>query len=702
MIETVKKNALVLIMAMASACGQSHQAPVAEKHPKEFNEFGNVRVDNYYWLNDRKDPKVMAYLKEENEYFNQSFKKPNRKLIDKLYKEMKNRSVEDYTSVPYFENGYFYYIKYAKDNEYEIYCRKQNSLDSAEEILLDVNKLAEHLDYCDVDDITISPNNQTMAYSIDTVSRLRYEIRFWNISENRELGDVLCNTDGGIVFANDSRTTFYTTKETSTLRSSKVFRHIVGMDPNMDKEIYYEEDPEYELSVDKSKDDEWIFINHDNYTSNEVRLINAASPYRDPIVFRKREKDLQYYVDHCNGLFYIRTNENAKNFCIMTCDSTSYNNNWKLLVPHDENVLIQDFDVFDNYLVMEELRNGLVCFEIMDLKTKERKLMDFGQETYNAWSSYNPEHNTEMFRFGYCSLNTPKSTIDYNMATGEKTILKEDTVPGYCKDLYSVKRLMVKSRDGKEIPVSMIYSNSINLQGNNNLLLYAYGSYGLGEEDNFSQAVLSLVDRGFIYAIAHIRGGNEMGYQWYEDGKLMNKKNTFNDFIDVSKYLIDNNYTSPQKLYANGASAGGLLMGAVINMAPELYNGIVAEVPFVDVVTTMLDSSIPLTSGEWNEWGDPRQQGYYEYMLSYSPYDNVSAQDYPAMLVTTGLHDSQVQYWEPAKWVAKLRDTKTDNNPLYLNTNMKAGHQGDSGRFGQLNDYALTYAFILYLAGINE
>ncbi len=606
MINTVKKNALIILMAMASACGQVSQAPIADKQPKEFNEFGNVRVDNYYWLNNRKDPKVMAYLKEENEYYNQNFKKPNKKLFDKIYSEMKSRYVEDYSSVPYFENGYYYYTKYEKDKDYEIYCRKENSLDSAEQVLLDVNELAENLDYCDVDGIVISPNNQYMAYAVDTVSRLRYEMRFYNIKENRSMSDLLANTDGDIVFANDSRTTFYTCKETTTLRSSKVFRHIVGMDASQDKEIYYEEEPEYELNVDKSKDDEWIIINHENYTSTEVRLISAGSPYRDPIIFRKREPNHQYYVDHCNGLFYIRTNENAKNFCIMTCDSTSYNNNWKVLVPHDENVLIQDFDIFDNYLVMEELRNGLVCFEIMDLKTKERKLIDFGEETYIAWVSMNPEHKTDIFRYGFSSLCTPNSIIDYNMATGEKTIMKQDTVPGYNKDLYSVKRLMVDSRDGKKIPVSMLFRKDLQLMANNNTLLYAYGSYGVPEEDNFNSAVFSLVDRGFIYAIAHIRGGSEMGYQWYEDGKLMRKTNTFNDFIDVSKYLIDNNYTSPDKLYANGASAGGLLMGAVSNMAPELYKGIVAEVPFVDVVTTMLDSSIPLTSGEWNEWGDPR------------------------------------------------------------------------------------------------
>lgn len=702
MIQFVKKNAFIILMAMASACGQVNEAPVADKEPKEFCEFGNTRIDNYYWMNDRKDPKVLAYLKDENDYFNKNFKIRTKKLSDKIHKEMKSRYVENYNSAPYFENGYYYYTRYEADKDYEIHCRKEGSLDSAEQVLLDVNEIAKYLDYCDVDGITVSPNNICMAYSIDTVSRLRYEIRFVNLNDNSTYNDILQNTDGDIVFANDSRTTFYTTKESTTLRSHKVFRHIVGMDASLDKEIYYEEQEEYEMGVDKSKDNEWIFITHENYTSTEVRLISASSPYRDPIVFRKREENLQYYVDHCNGLFYIRTNDHAKNFCIMTCDSTSYDNNWKVLVPHDENVLIQDFEVFENYLVMEELRNGLTCMEIMDLKTKERHLLDFGQETYQASIAYNPESKSEKLRYSYSSFNTPNSIIQYDLRTHEKEVLKEDSVPGFNKDLYDVKRIMVKARDGKEVPVSMVYRKDINLNGNNNLLLYAYGSYGFGEEDSFNATIFSLVDRGFIYAIAHVRGGNEMGYQWYEDGKLLNKMNTFNDFIDVSEYLISENYTSAGKMFAQGGSAGGLLMGVIANTAPQLYKGIIAEVPFVDVVTTMLDSSIPLTTGEYNEWGNPNEEQYYRYMLKYSPYDNVTAQDYPAMLVSTGLHDSQVQYWEPAKWVAKLRDTKTDNNPLYLSTNMKAGHWGDSGRFGGLKETALQFTFLLNLAGINE
>jgi oligopeptidase B len=688
---------------MAGACNWDSKAPVAFVNPTEFKEFDTTRVDNYYWMKDRKDPKVMGYLKEENDYIDNRLLKPCKKLVDKVYGELKSRVVEDDNSVPYFENGYYYYYRYEKDKDYEIYCRKYKNLDSAEEVILDVNELAELHDYCDVDGLCVSPNNNVLAYAIDTISRRRYEIRFKDLKDGKMMSDVIPNTDGDIVFANDSRTTFYVCKETNTLRASKIFRHVTGVDCSQDKELFYEDDPTFELSIERSKSDDWIIINHTSTTTTEVRLIPTNSPFKEPVIFRKREKGLEYYVDHCNGKFYIRTNEgDARNFCIKTCDSTSYANNWKTLVPHSDSVLINDFEVFDDYLVMEEMRGGQVCFEVMNLRNKERHLVDFGQEAYNAWTKYNPEHNSKVFRYGYSSFNTPTSVVDYNLETREKTVLKEDSVPGFHKENYDVKRIMVTSRDGKQVPVAMLFRKDANLQGNNNMLLYAYGSYGLSEEDSYFQSIFSLVDRGFVFALAHIRGGSEMGRWWYEDGKLLNKKNTFNDFIDVSKYFIENGYTSPDKLYAMGGSAGGLLMGVVANEAPELYNGIIAQVPFVDVVTTMLDPTIPLTTGEYDEWGNPSEIEYYKYMLSYSPYDNVKQQNYPAMLVTTGLHDSQVQYWEPAKWVAKLRALKTDNNPLYLHTNMKAGHSGSSGRFSLLKEVAMEYTFILNQAGIKE
>lgn len=693
---------VLIILAMASACGTGNEAPEAEKRPKQFNEFGHSRTDNYYWMNNKKDPIVMSYLKQENEYLKQNLSASTKKLNNKISSELKSRISDDFNSVPYYENGYWYYHRYEKDKDYEIHCRKHESLDSIEEIILDVNELAKNLDYCDVDGLSVSPNNKILSFGLDTVSRRRYELRFYNMADKRFNHEVIPNTAGEVVFANDSRTMFYVAKETTTLRESKVFRHVLGMDASQDKEIFYEEDPTFELSVEQSKDNKYVIINHSNSVTSEVRLVDSDSPYTDPVVFRKREKGLEYYVDHCNGLFYIRTNENAKNFCIMTCDSTSYDHNWKMLVPHDENVLIEDFEIFNDYLVMEEMRNGLTCFEVMDLKTKERHLINFEQEAYSASTLYNPEPGCEYFRFGYSSPTTPYSVIHYNLDKREKKVEKEDFVPNYNKELYDVKRLMVKSRDGKEIPTTLLYRKDINLKGNNPMLQYAYGSYGYSEDDCFSSNIFSLVDRGFIFALAHIRGGSEMGYSWYEDGKLLNKMNTFNDFADVSAYLISENYTSADKLFAQGGSAGGLLMGVMANMYPQYYKGIIADVPFVDVVTTMLDSSIPLTTGEYDEWGNPNDEKYYNYMLQYSPYDNVKAQDYPAMLVTTGLHDSQVQYWEPAKWVAKLREYKTDNNPLYLYTNMKAGHSGDSGRFGQIKETAMEYSFILDLAGIKE
>ena len=700
--KSILKLNIILCIAMSSACNSEVKPPEAEKIPKEFTEFGTTRTDNYYWMRERKNPKVTEYLKQENDYFENSFLKKNKKLNDKILSELKSRISEEEKTAPYFENGYYYYSRYEKDKDYEIFCRRKDLDTAEEEILLNVNDLAKRYDYCDADVVCISPNNLTMAYAVDTVSRRRYEIRFKNIKDSVDIPGKIPDTDGDLVFANDSRTTFYVSKETSTLRAFKVFRHIVGMDCSNDKEIFYEDDPMFELSVERSKSDEYIIINHNSTTTSEVRLIPCSNPYTDPVVFRKREKGLEYYVDHCNGKFYIRTNEKGKNFCIMTCDSVSYNNNWNVLVPHRDSVLIQDFEVFNNYLVLEEMREGLVKYEIFDLSTMKSHLLDFGQETYAAWTGYNPEADSKFFRYGYSSFNTPNSVIHYDFSTHEKTVVKEDSVPNFDKNNYDVKRIFVSVRDGAKVPVSMLYKKGTDLQGNNFCLQYAYGSYGVSEEDNFFRSIFPLIDRGFVFVLAHIRGGSEMGYSWYEDGKLLKKKNTFNDFVDVSKYLIGEGYTSEEKLFAMGGSAGGLLMGAIINSDPSLYKGIIAQVPFVDVVTTMLDENIPLTTGEYEEWGDPREKEYYDYILSYSPYDNIKEQDYPAMLVTAGLHDSQVQYWEPAKWVAKLREMKTDNNPLYLKTNMKAGHSGSSGRFESQKETAEVYTFILKIAGFKD
>ena len=694
------KLTVIFLIVIINACNSDVKLPEAEKIPEVFNEFGNTRTDDYYWLRDRKSPSVAEYLKQENDYFQNSLLKPQKKLFDKIYSELKNRVTQEEATAPYFENGYYYYTRYVKDKDYEIYCRKQDLDTSEEQVLLDVNELAKRYDYTDVDGICISPNNQTMAYAIDTVSRRRYEIHFKHLKDSVELHGIIPNTDGSVVFANDSRTVFYVSKETSTLRPFKVFRHILGMDSSNDKEIYYEDDPMFELNIERSKSDKYIIINHNSTTTSEVRLIPTNSPYIEKtIVFRKRQKGLEFYVDHCNDKFYIRTNERGKNFCIMTCDSVSYNNNWKVLVEHRDNVFIQDFEVFNDYLVLEEMIGGLLKYEIFDLKTMQSHVLDFGQQTYAAWTGYNPEANSKIFRYGYSSFNTPNSIIHYNMSTKEKTVIKEDSVPNFSKDDYQVKRIMVSVRDSVKVPVSLLYKKDVDLEANNHLLLYAYGSYGVSEEDCFIRTIFPLVDRGFVFALAHVRGGSEMGYSWYEDGKLLKKKNTFNDFVDVAKYLIDTHCTSSDKLFAMGGSAGGLLMGAVVNSNPELFKGVVMEVPFVDVLTTMLDENIPLTSGEFEEWGNPKEKEYYDYILSYSPYDNIKEQDYPAILITAGLHDSQVQYWEPAKFAAKLRAMKTDSEPLYLKTNMKAGHSGSSGRFESLKETAEIYTFILKTAG---
>lgn len=699
----MKKTSAIFIglIIMVTSCKTGVQPPTADKRPHEFVEFGNKRIDNYYWLNDRKNPEVSAYLQAENEYVKQHFDKKTEKLQKQLLKELQSRIIQDDKTVEYFENGFYYYTRWQNNKDYEIYCRKPHR-DSSEKVMLDVNELGRLYEYCDVSNLVVSPDNKFLAYSLDTISRRRYDIKFKNLTNNADQAGVLRDTDGDCVFANDSRTLYYVVRESETLRSFKVFRHYMGQDPSMDAEIWYEDDPTFELEVQRSKSDDYLFINHINTNSTEVRLVRADCPASDFTVFAPRKKDTEYYVDHCNGKFYIRTNEKGKNFCIMTCDTAVYEGNAKVLIPCNDDVLIEDFEVFNNYLVLDERRNGQTCFEVVSLQNGERHLIQFDEEAYSAWIEDNPEPGTDNFRFGYSSLKTPESIIEYNMSSRKKTVLKEDKIPGFDKNKYSVKRIFVDAADGAKVPVSMLYKTGTDLNQPQNMLLYGYGAYGSGEDDGFYSSVFSLVDRGFIYCIAHVRGGNEMGYQWYEQGRKLNKMNTFTDFISVAEYFINQGTTEPEKLYAQGGSAGGLLMGAVANMRPELFNGIIMQVPFVDVVTTMSDPSVPLTTGEYDEWGNPDEEQYYKYMLSYSPYDNIKEQDYPAMFITTGLYDSQVQYWEPAKFTAKLRELKTDDNPLYLLTNMKAGHSGESGRFQRYKETAKIYSFILNMAGYKE
>jgi oligopeptidase B len=679
------------------------KAPVAEKIKKELVNNGHVRIDNYFWLNDRDNPKVLQYLKDENRYTDYVMK-DTRKLQEKIYKEIVGRIKQTDMSVPFFENGYYYYTRYEDGKEYPVYCRKKENLDNAEEVLLDVNEMAEGHEYYHVAGYTISLDNNLMAFGVDTFSRRIYTIYFKDLTTGRILDDRLINTTGTVAWANDNSTIFYTLRDLQTLRSYKVLRHRLGSDQSADKTVYEEGDDTYNADVYKTKSRKYIVISLSSTLSDEYRFADADSPEADFKLFHPREKELKYDIDHFEDKFYIRTNLDAINFRLMEtpADKTG-KENWKEMIPHRDDVLIENFEVFRDHLVVDERVRGLTQLRIINMHNKDEHNIDLGEQAYTAWISVNPEFNTEILRFGYSSLTTPNSTYDYNMNTREKKLMKRQEVLGDFKpEDYISERLFAPADDGVLIPISLVYRRGMAKNGKNPLLLHGYGAYGYTVDPVFSSVRLSLLDRGFIYAIAHVRGGQIMGRKWYEDGKLLKKKNTFTDFNNCAEYLIRENYTDTGMLFAEGSSAGGLLVGAVANMKPELYKGIIAGVPFVDIVTTMLDESIPLTTFEYDEWGDPNEEEYYEYMLSYSPYDNVNPHNYPAMIVTTGLHDSQVQYWEPAKWVARLRDVKKDDNLLLLYTNMDTGHSGASGRFRQYRETALEYAFLLKLMDMKE
>jgi oligopeptidase B len=701
--------ALTLVLAPAgcktSTQGASGpQPPKAEIIPKELTIHGQTRVDNYYWLNERDNPKVLEYLKAENAC-TEAVMKPTEALQEKLYNEIVGRIKQTDLSVPYRSEGYYYYTRVEEGKDYPVYCRKKGSLEAPEEILLDVNEMAQGHGYYAVVGLSVSANNHLISYGVDTVSRRKYTLHFKNLETGETLPDEIVNTTGGAAWANDNKTVFYTQIDDTTLRPQKIFRHVLGMPADSDKLVFHEADETFDTFVYKTKSKKYILIASTSTLSTEYRYLDAETPAGEFAVFEPRLKDLEYEIDHYGGNFYIRTNLDAKNFRLMTTPvGKTGKENWREIVPHRADVLLEGFELFKNDLVLEERKNGLTQIRIIpwDKKAPEH-YVDFGEETYAAYVMMNPEFDTDWLRFGYSSLTTPSSTYDYNMATGEKKLLKrQEVLGGFDPANYHAERLYATARDGVKVPISLVYRKGFVQNGQAPCLLYGYGSYGYSTDPDFSSARLSLLDRGFVFAIAHIRGGQEMGRAWYEDGKLLKKKNTFTDFIDCAEYLVAQKYTNPGVLFANGASAGGLLMGAVVNMAPDLFKGVVAGVPFVDVVTTMLDKSIPLTTGEFDEWGNPEVKEYYDYMLSYSPYDNVEAKNYPAMLVTTGWQDSQVQYFEPAKWVAKLRTLKTDKNPLLLWTNMEGGHGGISGRFRRMKQVALEYAFILNLAGIKE
>lgn len=679
--------------------------PLATVKPKTLEKHGDVRTDNYYWLNERENPEVIDYLNKENAYYN-TMTADQKQFQKDLFEEMKGRIKEDDSSVPYFYNGYFYITRYEKGKDYPIYTRKKGSLEAKEELLFDCNEMAKGHSYFQLGGLNISEDNKWVAFGVDTVSRRQYTIQVKNLLTNEILPFKIENTTGGSTWAGDNKTLFYTRKDPTTLRSDKIYKHKLGSDAKDDVLVYHEKDDTYSTFIYKEKSKKYLVIGSSSTLSDEFRILDAKKPDGEFTVFQKRTRGLEYSISHYGDNWYIVTNKDkATNFKLMvTPEGKTAKESWKDLIPHRKDVLLEDVDIFKNYLVISERSDGLNKIRIRQWDGKGEYYLPFESETYTAGTSTNPDFDTDILRYSYQSMAVPSSVIDFNMKTKEKTILKEQEVLGgkFDKNNYTEERAWATAQDGTKVPISMVYRKGITKNGKNPLLLYAYGSYGASMDAYFSSIRLSLLDRGFIYAIAHIRGGEDLGRDWYDNGKLLKKKNTFTDFVDCSKYVIEQKYTSAEHLYAEGGSAGGLLMGAIINMAPELYHGVIAQVPFVDVVTTMLDDSIPLTTGEYDEWGNPNDKEYYDYMKSYSPYDNITAQNYPNLLVTTGLHDSQVQYWEPAKWVAKLRVTKTGNNLLYLDTNMEAGHGGASGRFEAIKEVAKEYSFLLDLEGIKK
>ncbi len=704
--------AIVLSLTFTTSCKneemvkkENETSPRAEKIPKELKIHNDVRVDNYYWLNERENPKVIDYLNAENEYYDK-LTNHTKKFQEDLFEEMKGRIKEDDESVPYKKNGYFYITRYETGLQYPIHTRKKENLEGEEEIIIDVNKMAEGHEYFALVGLNVSENNKLASFAVDTISRRQYDLQFKNLETGKIYPEVIKNTTGGSAWANDNKTIFYTKKDPVTLRSDKIYRHVLGTDASEDVLIYEEKDDTFGTFVYKTKSKKYIIIGCYNTLSNEYRFVNADSPNNDFKIIQSRERDLEYSVSHFEDSFYILTNKDgATNFKLMkTPVAKTEKDNWVDVIPHRDDSLLEEASIFKDYLVLEERSNGLNKIRVKSWNGKADYYLPIDEETYSISVSANPDFDTNILRYSYSSLTTPSSVIDFNMIEKSKDVKKEQEVLGgkFDKNNYKSERVWATTRDGKKVAVSMVYHKETDINKNTPLLLYAYGSYGHTISDRFSSIRLSLLDRGFIFAVAHVRGSEYLGRKWYEDGKMFNKINTFNDFIDASKYLIDNNYTSAKHLYAEGGSAGGLLMGAIVNMNPELYHGVIAAVPFVDVVTTMLDESIPLTTGEFDEWGNPKNKDSYDYMLSYSPYDQVKTHSYPNILVTTGLNDSQVQYFEPAKWVAKLRELKTDNNILLLHTNMDTGHGGASGRFDALKEIAIDYSFLFDLEGITE
>jgi oligopeptidase B len=676
---------------------------MAKKIPTKLEKHGHSRVDDYYWLRDRNDPEVLAYLAAENEYSDRimAHTKP---LEEKLFEEIKARIKQTDMSVPYKRDGYFYYTRYEQGKEYPIFARKKDSLDNPEEIMLDANALAQGHDFFSIGGWALSADQNLMAYAVDTQGRRIFTVHIKNLLTGELLPDVIPNVTENLTWANDDQTLFYAKQEPKTLRAYQIYRHILGTDAAADQLVFEETDETYVAYIYKTKSKKFLMLVSASTLSQEYRYLEADNPLGEFSMFLPRQREHEYSIDHFGDRFLIRTNDQAKNFRLMATPIDKIGKeHWREIVPNRPDVYLGDFEIFADHLVLEERSRGLTQIRVMPWSGGDGYYLPFDEPAFRANIGVNPEFDTTVLRYEYTSMKTPLSIYDYNMVTHERTLLKqEEVLGGFQSSNYVTERLYATAPDGAEVPLSLVYRKGIGRDGQNPLLLYGYGSYGASIDAAFSSPRLSLIDRGFIFAIAHVRGGQELERRWYEQGRLLHKRNTFIDFIACAEYLLREKFTNPEKLFAMGRSAGGLLMGAVANMRPELFKGIVAEVPFVDVITTMLDPTIPLTTGEFDEWGDPSRKEFYDYMLSYSPYDNVEAKKYPNLLATGGLHDPQVQYWEPAKWVAKLRDLKTDDNRVLLKTNMEAGHGGSSGRFRRHRETAFSYVFLLDLAGIKE
>ena len=681
--------------------------PKAQKVDHLMSIHGHERNDQYYWLRDdtRESEQVLNYLNAENDYTKEQLSHTE-DLQKKLFEEMTARLEPNVESVPVLDKGYWYLDKYTEGQDYPIHVRQKGSLEADEEILLDQNKRAEGHEYYRLADLDISPNQTLMGISEDTVSRRRYDIRIKNLQTGEFFPEVIENTSGQIVWANDNKTLFYVRKHSTTLLPYQVYRHQLGTSPEKDVLVYEELDTTFYTSIYKTRSEKFIGIVISSTMNSEFKFVSADTPTDEFVMFLKREKDHLFEVDHIGSHFYIQSDFEAPNERILKVAEAKVGTkeHWQEVLAHRDDTLIQGVELFNDYMVINERVNGLEKLRIRDYAGKLIEEVVFNDAAYNVSFGDNPDPASRIFRYDYSSMNTPSSVYDYHLGSKTSELKKQDKVIGdFHPDQYQSERIMIAARDGKKVPVSIVYrKDKFNKDGTNPILHYAYGSYGATIDPSFSISRLSLLDRGVVFAISHIRGSKMLGRQWYEDGKKLTKMNTFTDFNDATKSLVKQGYSDPKRVYAMGGSAGGMLMGGIINMEPELYHGVIAAVPFVDVVTTMLDESIPLTTGEFDEWGNPKDKEYYNYMLSYSPYDQIKAQHYPHLLVTTGLHDSQVQYWEPAKWVAKLRDMKTDNNVLLLDTDMEVGHGGKSGRYKSYLDRAKQYAFLLDLAEIKE